>query len=98
MANAARFWYGLFSGLPLVSIHTPFSGEPFLHSRSRVGVCAKAYVESPMKFFRGESSRKPVRVALAALALACCAVAIVAIGSIGAAAAPPEGGPPRYST
>jgi imidazolonepropionase-like amidohydrolase len=61
-----------------------------------VGVCAKAYVESPMKFFRGESSRKPMRAAVAALALTCCAIAMAAIESTGAVAAPPEGGPPRY--
>src|SRR5580700_3899902 len=49
-----------------------------------------------MKFFRGESSRKPMRAAVAALALTCCAIAIAAIVSTGAVAAPPEGGPPRY--
>jgi imidazolonepropionase-like amidohydrolase len=43
--------------------------------------------------FRGEMSANLVRVAVTALAMACCAIALA---SIGAVAAPPEGGPPRY--
>src|SRR6202044_3195376 len=66
------------------------------HFQIRAGAGAFAQgcdVDNRTGRFRGEKSACSVRTALAALAMACC---VIVCASIHAAAAPAEGGPPRY--